>query len=506
MDFRFLQTFYPTRGILVFYDRTTGKIVPLPGADDLEYVHCNAVWTPDGRELIFLRAKATDSILRGPRPVKANDPSEIQIKYDLCTIPFNDGRGGKARPIPGASNNGKSNSFPKISPDGRWLVWVQAANGLLMRPDSELYIMSLSGGEPRRMSCNLSLMNSWHSFSPNSRWMVFSSKANTPYTQMFLTHIDDQGNDSPAILIPNSTPSNRAVNLPEFVNIRPDDLVSIDAPAVDFRRHLDRGLELIRTGDLAGAFKELKTVEEMKPDIPEALAALGYCYREMGDVDRAVSYFQKTLALDPRNWSARNLYGIILFQQGKYEEALSQFQAAIEIYPINSLSLANSLTNIGAVHFTRGDPEKAREYFEKAIEANPQYAKAHFNLGLVKVRQGKFAEAVGHYEKCLEITPDNASALEKLAWLYATCPDEGVRNGRRAVELAQKLERLTSKPVPQIYDILAAALAESGQFAQAVETAEKALQLTGSDDPSAGRRRRLVDLYKSGKAYHEQAR
>ncbi|MBI5281468.1 MAG: PD40 domain-containing protein [Candidatus Solibacter usitatus] len=52
----------------------------------------------------------------------------------------------------------------------------------------------------RRMRSNRALMNSWHSFSPNGRWVVFSSKSRSPYTQMFLTHIDKEGNDSPAVL------------------------------------------------------------------------------------------------------------------------------------------------------------------------------------------------------------------------------------------------------------------------------------------------------------------
>jgi len=49
-------------------------------------------------------------------------------------------------------------------------------------------------------------MNSWHSFSPNGRWLVFSSKSRSPYTQMFLTHIDAEGRDSPAILIDTPRP------------------------------------------------------------------------------------------------------------------------------------------------------------------------------------------------------------------------------------------------------------------------------------------------------------
>jgi hypothetical protein len=73
-------------------------------------------------------------------------------------------------------------------------------------------------GQARRLKCNTSLMNSWHSFSPNGRWLAFSSKS-WSYAQVFLTHIDEDGNDSPPILIENSTAANRAVNIPEFENV-----------------------------------------------------------------------------------------------------------------------------------------------------------------------------------------------------------------------------------------------------------------------------------------------
>jgi Tol biopolymer transport system component len=102
-----------------------------------------------------------------------------------------------------------------------------------MRPDSQLYIVPITGGTARRMRANTSLMNSWHSFSPNGRWLVFSSKARSPYTQMYLTHIDANGNDSPAILIDNTTAANRAVNIPEFANIAGDGIEDIQVHVAD---------------------------------------------------------------------------------------------------------------------------------------------------------------------------------------------------------------------------------------------------------------------------------
>ena len=107
-----------------------------------------------------------------------------------------------------------SNDFPKVSPDGRWIVFVQNKNGLLMRPDSRLYIVPFDGGKARLMKCNTWRMNSWHTFSPNGRWLAFSSKARSPYTQLMLTHIDANGNDSPAIIVDNTTAANRASEYP----------------------------------------------------------------------------------------------------------------------------------------------------------------------------------------------------------------------------------------------------------------------------------------------------
>ena len=499
LDFRFLQTFYPTRGILAFYDRTTGKIQPLAGAADPDYVHCNSVWTPDGKRLVFLRAKARDNVTAGARPEKANDPNEIQIQYDLYTIPFNNGQGGSAEPIPGASANGMSNSFPKISPDGRWLVWVQAKTGLLMRPDSQLYIMPLAGGRPRRMNCNLSLMNSWHSFSPNGRWMVFASKANTPYTQMFLTHIDENGVDSPAVLVPGSTAANRAVNIPEFLNVPPGFRMAIDAPAVDYRRHLDRAADLVKSGRLEEAFQELETADAMKPGFAETLAAKGFYYREKGDIEKAIGLFEKALTIDPANWGAHNFYGVTLFRLGRYEEAMRHFQAAIKVNPLN----AQSLTNAGALELSRGNVDAARKYFEEAIDSTPRYARAHFDLALILTREGRYADAATRYEECLKHAGDDADTIGNLAWLYATCPDAGVRRGARAVELARKFEKISGGTAggPRVYDILAAALAEDGQFDVAVEAAETAVRLSRSDDPGLEGRRSLVGLYRSGQTY-----
>jgi len=67
----------------------------------------------------------------------------------------------------------------------------------------------------------------WHSWSSNSRWLVFSSKWNTPYTQLFLTHIDENGEDTPPVLLERFTGKDRAANIPEFVRVAPDAIAHV---------------------------------------------------------------------------------------------------------------------------------------------------------------------------------------------------------------------------------------------------------------------------------------
>jgi tetratricopeptide (TPR) repeat protein len=331
-NYNFLQVFYPTRGILAWYDRATGQRHSLPGADDPRYVQTDGVWSPDGKYIVFARAEAREPYTPGTKlPEHANDPEETQIQFDLYRIPFNDGKGGQAVPIAGASHNGMSNTFPKVSPEGRWIVFVKCRNGQLMRPDSQLYIVPAQGGVARRMRCNTPLMNSWHSFSPNGRWLVFSSKSRSPYTQMFLTHLDEEGNDSPAILIDNATAANRAVNLPEFVNIPPDGLMKIEAPAAESYRLFDVASDLTAKGQLEAGIAEWKKVLELDPNNAKAYNNLGGALVLEGRVAEGMAQLQKAMEIDPDYSEPQSNFAIGLLQEGRLDEAFPHLQRSLEL-------------------------------------------------------------------------------------------------------------------------------------------------------------------------------
>jgi tetratricopeptide (TPR) repeat protein len=433
-DYRFLQVFYPTRGILVWYDRDTRKLSPLSGADDPRYVQTGAVWSPDGQYLVFARAEAKDPYpANGKMAAYANDPAEIPIQYDLYRVPFNGGKGGKPEAIAGASHNGMSNSFPKISPDGRWIVFVQARNGQLMRPDSRLYIVPAGGGQARPMRCNTPLMNSWHSFSPNGRWLVFSSKSRSPYTQMFLTHIDAEGRDTPAILIDNSTAANRAVNIPEFVNTAPGGIERIDAPAADFYRQFDLAATLAKKGQYVAAIAEWTKALAMSPGDARAHNNFGLTLAGAGKMDEAIAQYREALSLKANYSEAHNNLAIALTDAGRPDEAIDHLQRALDGNPAS----ADLQNNLGRALADRGRVPDAIRHFEAALAVRPDYAEAHNNLATALVAQNRLDPAVIHYRKAIEIDPKFTDAYNNLGTALARQGKfaDAVVDFRKALEL-----------------------------------------------------------------------
>lgn len=422
---QFSQVFYPTRGILAWYDREAGTMKPLPGADDPDYVHTSAFWSPDGNYLIFSRAKAREPYPAGATaPTYANDPNETQIQYDLYKIPFNEGRGGVAAPVKGASANGMSNNFPKVSPDGKWIVFVECKNGLLMRPDSKLYMVPFEGGQARPLTANTPLMNSWHTFSPNGRWLAFSSKARGPYTQLMLTHIDENGNDSPAILIENTTASNRAVNIPEFVNLPEGETIeNIDPQATEFYSLFDRAFKQMQDNDIPAAISTMRQAIERQPDDALAHYVLGTELSANDQESEALPEYRRAVEIEPRNASYLNHLAISMHLNGDSAGAAAQLRQAIALDPRS----AEYRFNLGVVEEARGDLSGAMNAFRESAElAGGRNWRAYAELAKACDKAGRTEDAIGAAEQAL------ASA-------------ERLHQDKAATELRKAVEMLRSK-------------------------------------------------------------
>ncbi len=220
------QLFYPIQGNIAFYSKDDKKIRLLTTGTKTT-VQTEPSWSPDGKYVLFSSATMIRDLyaeLKGNSVFKAQEGIEelnkkYPVQFNVYRVPFNNGAGGQAEPLNGASNNGNSNYCARYSPDGRWIVFTRSVTGLAVQPDSKLYILPATGGKARLMDCNLNRLNSWHTWSPNSRWLAFVSKENSAYTELFLTHIDENGNGSPPILIERFNKDNFAINVPEFADI-----------------------------------------------------------------------------------------------------------------------------------------------------------------------------------------------------------------------------------------------------------------------------------------------
>ncbi|HEY1207129.1 MAG TPA: tetratricopeptide repeat protein [Bryobacteraceae bacterium] len=469
----FGQVFYPTQGILAWYSHETGKLQPLPGADDPQYVQTAAFWSPDDKFLVFCKAKAQNPYSPGQKPPEyANDPNELQIQYDLYRIPFNDGKGGQAERIVGASENGMSNNFAKVSPDGKWIVFVQNKTGLLMRPDSKLYIVPVTGGVARELRSNLPSMNSWHSFSPNGRWLVFSSKSPSPYTRMYLTHIDSDGNSTPAILIENATAANRAVNIPEFMNVKPGDIERMEAPAVEFYQLFDVAIQLALKKQYDAAVPAWRTALAQVPDDSKAHNNLGIALNATGKVDEAIAEYRRSLELEPHSSQTNNNLGSALAEKGRMDEATAYFQKALELDPDNP----KAQVNLGGALAESGRLAEGIEHLQRGVQIEPDFADGQNNLGAALARSGALDEALAHLEKAVTLAPRDVGYRYNFGRTLAA-------KGRFADAATQIEEaaKLSGMKEPVILQMLAAMYSETGRYPEAVTTAQHALDLAAGE-------------------------
>jgi protein O-mannosyl-transferase len=232
------------------------------------------------------------------------------------------------------------------------------------------------------------------------------------------------------------------------------------------------------------------------------LVAWIFCARSQVSYWRdSETLWSHALASTTDNIVAEGNLGKACYDNGKWREAMVCFQNSLRIAP----DQAPIHSSLGVLYLEMDRVDESLDHLQKAVEIEPKFADAHYNLGNTYLRMGQAKEALSHYRRALEIEPDDTEALNNMAWILATWPDALIRDGAKAVELAERADSLTRGKSPIIGATLAAAYAEAGRFGEALKCGQRALQLANTQGNPArvDSIRAQIEVYQSGAALRD---
>jgi protein O-mannosyl-transferase len=268
--------------------------------------------------------------------------------------------------------------------------------------------------------------------------------------------------------------------------------------------HNNLGIVLFGKGQLDDAIAHYQTTLEMQPTYWDADYNLGSALLGKGQVDEAIFYCDKAVRMQPNDPDAQVALANALLQKRRIDDAIVHYQKAVAMRPDYFLARAG----LGHALLEKGNLDDAIEHSRAALLIQPNDADCQTILAIALDEKGQSAEAIAHYEKALEISPQSVSALNNLAWLFATGSNASLRNGARAIQFAQEADQLSGSKNALVLRTLAAAYAEAGQFGKAIESAQAAMQLGQSqgDDSLVTELQQEIALYELGLPYREMAK
>ena len=241
----------------------------------------------------------------------------------------------------------------------------------------------------------------------------------------------------------------------------------------------DQAVALARTGQLDEAIARLRQVVEIDPDDADTRFYLGLALTRHGDRKLGGESFREALRLDPAHERAHLFFGSLLASLGDDEQAAAHFEQALAVHPgltVARIALAKSWQHLG-----RHPAAAARN--AAAWRAEPGHAAARLYRAFALIAAGRYGEAADRLREDLAVQPDQPAFAHALARLLAAAPDDAVRDGARAIELAHELSG-TVRSV-EIGETIAMALAELGRFEEAVEwqraARDESLRLGGGE-------------------------
>jgi len=265
--------------------------------------------------------------------------------------------------------------------------------------------------------------------------------------------------------------------------------------------HNNLGKALVQKDRVAEAMDHFQTAIRISPDDPDTETNIGAALLQEGDADGAISHLRQAVEKWPRHAQAHINLGNALLQKRETDAAIAEYGKTLEL----QFDHAETLYSIANALRQKGDVEEAIIQYRTAIALRPDYANAHNNLANSLRQVGRIDEAVHEYEAALKSEPESILAQNNLAWLLATSSNASVRDGAKAVRLAEQANRLSGGNDPIILHTLAAAYAENRQFREAVEAAQRALGIADANGITllAESLRNKLALYQAGSPYHE---
>ncbi|MGD9635098.1 MAG: tetratricopeptide repeat protein [Pirellulales bacterium] len=252
-------------------------------------------------------------------------------------------------------------------------------------------------------------------------------------------------------------------------------------------------------GDLKKSAEQLTKALEIKPDDAPTLLLRANLYYQLKDNEAALKDADAAIKANPQLLVAHLLQAEILVAENRIDEAIANLEKIVPLAP-NQTRLLEPLATF---YLVGGQPRKSIETFTKVLEAEPENFRALRFRGDANLNIGNHAAAVSDFDEALKLDGDDEGLLNNFAWVLATSPDDKVRDGKRALELATKAADMSSHSVPHILSTLAAAYAETGDFENAQKWSAKAVEL-GENDEAREQLGKELESYKAGKPWREK--
>ena len=264
---------------------------------------------------------------------------------------------------------------------------------------------------------------------------------------------------------------------------------------VGMKRQLEVGAAAVRAGRMTEAIEELRKAVRADPDNAMPRLSLAAALAKAGDRDGAIRQFREVIRLRPRNARAYYWLGVLAARKGANDDALRHFREALDCDPrhfVAHMGLAD-------LALETGKHQLAVTHYALAIQTDPRHPSPRMGHVVALTKAGRYADALDSLARSRKILPRSIVLAHAAARLWATCPEDPLRDGPKALELAQAVFRARSSI--EHVETLAMAFAETGDYKEARNWQYNAIEMAArrNRDDAMPRLKRNLALYKSGK-------